>query len=381
MDLSLSEEQQMLQDSVDRFVREQYPFDARQQLVESEAGFSQENWAEFARLGWLSLPLSSDSGGLGGGAVGLMILMECFGKGLVIEPYLSSIVLTAGCLTKAGSGKHESVLAELMAGSRKGALAFVEADARYDLSRVATRADLDGGGFLIHGTKNVVLGGPAADYLVVPTRTSGEINDSNGITLFLVPADADGISRQNYATVDGHRASEIRFDGVRVEASDIVGKPESGHDLLQAVIRDGSFAVSAEAVGAMEVLVQSTVEYCKTREQFGQPIGKFQVLQHRMADMFMAHEQTKSLLYLAAIKLDSDDAAEAQRAVYALKVQVGRAGRFVGQNAIQLHGGMGMTEELAVGHYFKRLTVIETLFGNADYHLKMYANSGGREDV
>ena len=226
---------------------------------------------------------------------------------------------------------------------------------------------------MINGFKGVVIGGPSADVLVVPARTSGGQKDESGITLFLVPADTAGISRRDYPTIDGFRASEITFDGVSVPASSVLGGVDEGFAALEKAIDYSILAVGAEAVGAMEVLYKTTVEYCKTREQFGQPIGKFQVLQHRMVDMFIEHEQTKSLLFMAAMKLSEGYDSEAKKAVSALKVQIGKGGRFVGENAIQLHGGMGMTDELNVGHYFKRLTAIDTLFGNVDYHLRKYA--------
>ncbi|MDH5738516.1 MAG: acyl-CoA dehydrogenase family protein, partial [Gammaproteobacteria bacterium] len=254
-----------------------------------------------------------------------------------------------------------------------GALAFVEPQARFNLADVTTTATKSGEGFVINGFKGVVLGGPSADFLVVPARTDGAQRDEAGITLFVVEAGAGGVSRRDYPTVDGHRASEVTFDKVEVAVDAVIGEVGKGYALLESVIDQGIVALGAEAVGAMEVLYKTTVEYCKTREQFGQPIGKFQVLQHRMVDMFMEHEQTKSLLYMAAMRLSEGETPLARQAVSALKVQVCKGGRFVGQNAIQLHGGMGMTDELNVGHYFKRLTVAETLFGNEDYHLKRFS--------
>ena len=374
MDFSFSEEQNLLQDSVQRFIQNDYAFDTRQKILKSDEGFSRDNWASFAELGWLALPFAEENGGFGGTAVETMILMEEFGKGLVIEPYLSTIILAGHIIEKGGSAEHrEGVLAEMMAGTKLGALAFVEPQARFNLADVATTAEASGDGYKINGFKGVVLGGPSADVLVVPARTSGNQTDEAGITLFLVEAGADGISRRDYPTIDGMQASEITFENVEVGAGAVLGEKDNGLPLLLSGIDQGILAVGAEAVGAMEVLYKATVEYCKTREQFGQPIGKFQVLQHRMVDMFMEHEQAKSLLYMAAIRMSEGDETEARKALSALKVQVGKSGRFVGQSAIQLHGGMGMTDELNVGHYFKRITAIETLFGNVDYHLKQYA--------
>jgi len=374
MDFSFSEEQSMLQDSVQRFVQDGYEFESRQKLIRSDEGFSRDNWSSFAELGWLALPFSEDNGGFGGTAVETMIMMEEFGKGLVVEPYVSTVIMAGSIIEAGGSAEQkEGLLAEIMAGTKLAALAYVEPQARFNLADVTTSAAAEGDGYTINGFKGVVMGGPSADVLVVPARTSGDQRDENGITLFLLDAGSDGISRRDYPTIDGGRASEITLDKVSVPASAVLGEVGGGHSLLEAGINNGILAVCAEAVGAMEVLYKTTVEYCKTREQFGQPIGKFQVLQHRMVDMFMEHEQAKSLLYMAAIRMSEDDEEEARRAVSALKVQVGKGGRFVGQNAIQLHGGMGMTDELNVGHYFKRLTAIETLFGNVDHHLKKYA--------
>lgn len=374
MDFSFSEEQKLLQDSVQRFMQNSYPFEARQRLIDTDEGFSRENWSTFAELGWLALPFSEDAGGFGGTPVEMMILMEEFGKGLVVEPYLSSVVLAGAFIDEAGSpAQKESVLAEIMAGTRLGAFAFVEPQARFNLADVTTSAEAKGDGYIINGFKGVVLGGPSADVLVVPARTSGDQKDDNGITLFLVDADTKGISRRNYPTIDGHRASEITFDKVQVDADSVIGEVDKGLPVMEKVIDHAIMAIGAEAVGGMEILYKATVEYCKQRDQFGQPIGTFQVLQHRMVDMFMEYEQAKSLLYMAAMKLDEGYDVEARKAVSALKVQVGKSGKFIGQSAIQLHGGMGMTEELNVGHYFKRLTSIDTLFGNVDHHLRKFS--------
>ena len=374
MDFSFSEEQVLLQDSVCKFIQNSYSFEARQKLVATEEGFSRDNWASFAELGWLALPFSEEVGGFGGTPVETMIIMEEFGKGLVVEPYVSTVMMSGAIIEQGGSAAHkEGVLAEIMAGTKLAALGFVEPQARFNLDDVTTTATAGKGGYTLNGFKGVVLGGPSADLLIIPARTSGDRRDETGITLFLVDAKSNGISRRDYPTIDGMQASEITLEKVAVSKDDVLGEVDRGLPLLEAGINQGILAVGAEAVGAMEVLYKATVEYCKTREQFGQPIGKFQVLQHRMVDMFMAHEQAKSLLYMAALRMSEDDEVEAKKAVSALKVQVGQGGRFVGQSAIQLHGGMGMTDELNVGHYFKRLTAIETLFGNADYHLQKYS--------
>jgi len=376
MDFSFTEEQSLLQDSVQRFVQNSYEFETRQKLVKTEEGFSRDNWSSFAELGWLALPFAEESGGFGGTAVETMIMMEEFGKGLVVEPYVTTVIMAGSIIEAGGStAQKEGVLAEIMAGTKLAAVAYVEPQARFNLADVTTSAVASDEGYTLNGFKGVVLGGPSADVLVVPARTSGEQRDRDGITLFLVDASAEGISRRDYPTIDGGRASEVTINDVSVGAGDMLGEAGAGLELLEVGINNGILAVCAEAVGAMEVLYKTTVEYCKTREQFGQPIGKFQVLQHRMVDMFMEHEQAKSLLYMAAIRMSEDDDVAARKAISALKVQVGKGGRFVGQNAIQLHGGMGMTDELNVGHYFKRITAVETLFGNADFHLKQYSSA------
>lgn len=373
MDFSFSEEQGLLQDTVQRYIQKSYTFEERQKLLKTEDGFSREHWATFAELGWLALPFSEENGGFGGTAVETMIMLEEFGKGLVVEPYISTVIM-AGSVIEAGgtTGHKEGILAEIMAGTKLASLAFVEPQARFNLADVTTTAKSEADGYVINGFKGVVLGGPSADVLIIPARTSGDQKDESGITLFLIDADSEGVSRRDYPTIDGLQASEITLENVSAAASAVLGEVDKGFGLLETGIDNGILAVGAEAVGAMEVLYKTTVEYCKTREQFGQPIGKFQVLQHRMVDMFMEHEQAKSLLYMAALRMSEDDKIEAKKAISALKVQVGKGGRFVGQNAIQLHGGMGMTDELNVGHYFKRLTAIETLFGNVDHHLKKY---------
>jgi len=376
MDFTLTDEQTLLQDSVARFVQNDYSFEARQKLVAGDPGFSPDNWGKFAELGWLGVPFAEEDGGFGGGAVESMLMLEQFGKGLVVEPYLPTVVLAGGALKIAGSAEQKAAhLAGIIDGSVQAALAFAEPQGRYNLADLTTTAKSKGDGWVLDGYKAVVLNGPSADLLVVSARTSGEQRDRDGVSLFLVPADADGIERRDYPTVDGLRAAEITLSGVSVGADALLGEADQGLAVLEQVIDEGILAVGAEAVGAMEVLYKATVEYCKTREQFGQPIGKFQVLQHRMVDMFMEHEQAKSLLYMAAMRLDEGYGPEAQKAVSALKVQVGKSGRFVGQSAIQLHGGMGLTDELSVGHYFKRLTTIDNLFGNVDFHLKRF---GGR---
>ncbi|MDZ7827884.1 MAG: acyl-CoA dehydrogenase family protein [Gammaproteobacteria bacterium] len=377
MDFSLSDEQSLLKDSIERFVQNDYDFETRNKVMQADEGFSRDNWKQFAELGWLAVPFSEESGGFGGGPVELMLMMEQIGRGLIVEPYLPSVVLAGGLLERGGSAaQKEQYLASIIDGSKLGAFAFAEPQGRFNLADLATTAKKDGDGYSLSGHKSVVIGGPSADFFVVSARTSGDQRDADGISLFLVDADASGLSRRDYPTVDGLRASEVMLDNVRVGADAVLGEVDKALPLIEEVIDLGTLAVGSEAVGAMDVLYRDTVEYSKQRVQFGQPIGKFQVLQHRMVDMFMEAEQSRSLMYMAAMRLGEGYDQEAKKAVSGFKVQAGKSGRFVGQQAVQIHGGMGMTEELAVGHYFKRLTMIDAMFGNVDHHLKRYGSLG-----
>ena len=375
MDFSFSDEQTLLQESVSRFIANDYGFDARQKNSRSDDGYSAENWKTFADLGWLGVPFDEANGGFGGGAVEIMLMMEQFGKGLVVEPYLATIVACGAALNCGGSVDQKTkYVPQIIDGSKLCALAFAEPQGRFNLADLVTAAAPGSEKYVLNGYKAVVINGPNADFFVVSARTSGGQRDSEGISLFIVPSDAPGLSRRDYPTVDGQRACELTLDQVEVSAENLLGREGEGLSLLDQVVDFATIAVGAEAVGCMEVLYKDTVEYCKNREQFGQPIGKFQVLQHRMVDMFMEHEQAKSLMFMAAMRWDEGYGQVAQKAVSAFKVQVGKSGKFVGQNAVQLHGGMGMTDELNVGHYFKRLTIIDTMFGNVDHHLKRFGS-------
>ena len=302
-------------------------------------------------------------------------VMEQIGRGLIVEPYMATVVLAGGFLKREGSAEQkEKYLSGVIDGSKLGAFAFAEPQGRFNLADLTTTAAADGDGYVLNGHKAVVLNGPSADFLVVSARTSGEQRDEAGVSVFVLDADTAGVSRRDYPTVDGLRAAEITLENVRVGADALIGEAGQALPLIQEVIDEATLAVGCEAVGNMEVAYKSTVDYSKQRVQFGQPIGKFQVLQHRMVDMFMEYEQAKSLMYMAAMRMDEGYGAVAQKAVSAFKVQVGKSGRYVGQQAIQVHGGMGMTEELHIGHYFKRLTMIDTLFGNVDFHLRRYGS-------
>jgi len=374
MDFTFNEEQTLIQDQVDQFIQKEYDWETRQSLSNSDLGFGDDNWQKFAELGWLGISTSEECGGFGGSAIESMLIMEAFGKGLVVEPFLETIIMCGGLLDEHGTDQQKSsILESAIEGKMHLAMAYAEPQSRFNLSDVVTEAKEDGDSFVLNGYKSVVMNGPSANKLIVSARTSGAQLDENGITLFLIDGDAEGLNKTNYKTVDGRRASDLTIENVKVTKDDIIGQINDGFTLLDSSIDRAILAISAEAVGAMEVLYKTTVEYTKTREQFGTSIGKFQVLQHRMVDMFMEYEQCKSLLYMATMKQE-EGSIDSKKAISGLKYQVGKAGKFIGQQAVQLHGGMGVTDELNVGHYFKRLTTIGTIFGNTDYHLKKYSS-------
>lgn len=373
MDFSFSEEQTLLRNMVQSFVQDNYDFDSRMKIVRSEEGWSRENWKQFGELGLLAAPFPEALGGLDGGPIETMIIMEEFGRGLVTEPYIPTVVLCGGILNRHGSdAQKEEYLPSLLMGEKVWALAYAEAQSRFNLADVQTSAKKDGDDYVLNGAKAVVVGGPWADMLIVSARLSGDQREKNGIGLFVVDKAATGVSSQDYPTVDGGRASEIVLENVRVPSTALIGDAATGFSILEEAVDYGIGALCGEAIGQMKCLHDATVEYCKTRKQFGVPIGSFQVLQHRMVDMFMEYEQSVSMTYMVNMKLGEARDARVKSASGA-KVQIGKSGRFVGQQAVQLHGGMGMTEELNVGHYFKRLTMIDTLFGNVDHHLRRFA--------
>jgi alkylation response protein AidB-like acyl-CoA dehydrogenase len=374
MDFTFNEEQTLIQSQVEQFIQRDYGWEQRQSLIDSETGFDSKNWKTFADLGWLGIAFSENSGGFGGNAIDTMIIMEEFGKGLVLEPFLETVVLSGTIVDEAGTDEQKSnLLTRVIEGNLQMALAYAEPQSRFNLANITTEAKSSGGSFTINGYKSVVMNGPNAEELIVAARTSGDQFDKEGITLFVVNSDSEGLSRRDYQTVDNRKASEITFENVKVQEHQILGELNKGLFLLERAIERSILAISAEAVGAMEVLYKTTVDYAKTREQFGTPIGKFQVLQHRMVDMFMEYEQCKSLLYMATMK-HAEEASDSKKAISGLKYQVGNASKFIGQQSVQIHGGMGVTDELNVGHYFKRLTTIGTIFGNSDFHLKQYTS-------
>jgi len=330
-------------------------------------------WAQFAELGLLMAPFSEEDGGLGGGPIDAMVVMEEFGKGLVVEPYLPSVVCGGGFLKRGTDAQKAEYLGGIMSGEQIFAFAYAEPRGRYNQADLETTAKKDGSGFVLNGHKAVVIGAPWATHFVVTARTSGDRPDAKGVTVFVVAKDAKGVSTRDYPTVDGRRASEVYFENVSVSADAVIGEVDNGLPLIELVTDEAIAALCAEACGAMKVAHSMTVEYSRNRKQFGTAIGKFQVLQHRMVDMFMEHEQSVSMTYMATLKLGEDEVTR-KKAASAAKVRIGQGGRFVGQQAIQIHGGMGMTDEMAVGHYFKRLTMIDAEFGNVDHHLKRYTD-------
>ncbi|MGR4865900.1 acyl-CoA dehydrogenase family protein [Caulobacter sp. LARHSG274] len=372
MDFNFSEEQSMLRDTVASFLRDKYDFETRRKIVASDSGWQADYWRAIAEeLGILGAPFSEELGGLGGGAVDNMIVMEEFGKALVIEPYLGTVVIGGGFLKHSGYAGAASVIEAIIAGTTTIAFAYAEPQARYTWQDLKTTARKEGAGYVLNGHKAVVVGAPFASHLVVTARTGGGQRDAGGVSVFLVDKSLKGIVTRDYPTVDGGRASEVYFENVSIPADALIGEEGGGLPLVEKVVDEATAAVGAEAVGVLRRLHEGTLDYARQRKQFGTAIGNFQVLQHRMVDMFIEVEQAVSMTYMATLKLDEDD-AERAKAVSAAKVRIGRACRFVGQNAIQIHGGMGMTDELAIGHYFKRATIIEGLFGSVDHHLRRY---------
>ena len=374
MDFSFSEEQTLLRNSVAKYLADNYTYESWRKFTRSEPGRDPAHWKTFAELGLLAAPLPEAHGGLGGGAVETLVVMEEMGKRLVVEPYVPTVVIAGQLLAQAGSDAlKEEWLPKIAAGESIIAFAFAESQGRYNLADLKTTARKQGTSFILNGHKSVVIAAPWADQLIVTARTSGTQRESRGVSLFLVDKKSKGISTRDYPTVDGGRASEVTFENVEVPAPRAIGTIDAGLPLIERAVDHGIAATCAEACGAMKVLLDATVEYSKNRKQFGVPIGKFQVLQHRMVDMFMNYEQAVSITLMVTLRLGESD-AERARAASAAKVEIGKAGRFVGQQAVQIHGGMGMTDELNVGHYFKRLTIIDTLYGATDHHLRRFSS-------
>lgn len=378
MDFDLSEEQRLLKDSVEGLLNDAYEFEKRKGYIAEKKGWSADIWKKFADQGLLGLPFSEEDGGFGGGAIETMIVMEAMGKALVVEPYLATVVLGGGFLRHgANEAQRQAHIPTIADGSKTFAFAQLEKNSRYDLADVSTTAKKKGNGWVIDGAKYVVLHGGSADTLVVTARTKGGQRDRDGIGVFLVPSNANGVRIKNYPTQDGLRAADITFEAVEVGADAVLGDPEKGLALVERVVDEARIALCSEAVGAMDESLKTTIEYLKTRQQFGVNIGTFQSLQHRGSDMFVALEQARGITMYGTMAVNIDDATERSTAIAATKVQVGRSGKYIGQQSIQLHGGVGMTMEYKIGHYFKRITMIESMFGDADHHLKRIAAQGG----
>ena len=375
MNFDRTEEGRQLADSIARFVERDYDFDARRKIVASGEGFSRDAWKTMADLGLAGLLLPVATGGFGGGAVDAMPVMEAIGEALIVEPYLPTVGLGAQFIARAGTAaQKERILPAVISGDVTLAFAQLETDARYDLAHVATLATQRDGGYVLDGEKRVVVHGEYADILVVSARTGGEAGDESGIALFLVERRAPGVAIHGYRTLDGLRAADIAFDGVRVAGDAIVGDARNGLPLIEAVVDYATALVCAEAVGAIRYANDATLEYLKTRKQFGVPIGSFQALQHRMVDLYIEYEQVKSMASLACASVDSEaDPAARKRVVSAAKVRIADACRRVSQDSVQLHGGMGMSDEVKVSHTFRRLTVIAQQFGDAEHHLERFA--------
>jgi alkylation response protein AidB-like acyl-CoA dehydrogenase len=370
MDIQFTEEQELLRSSVQRLLRDQYDFEKRRRIVASEEGWSREQWAAFAELGLLSAPFGEDVGGLGGGTLSTMIIMQEFGRHLVVEPFVETIVLAGGLLERLGSGEQKlSFIPDIIAGSKIWALAWTEKGARFDLAAVTTAARRDGKDYVLSGEKTAVIAAPWADYLIVSARTSGHRHDRGGVSLFVVDRRAANLHLQSFKTIDGRRAAEVSLRDVRGQ---LLGKEGEGVAALETSRDRAIGALCAEAVGAMGELNSATLEYSKTRKQFGVTLGTFQVLQHRMVDMFIAHQEALSLMQHLNLSLSTGDAGVSRLASGA-KSKIGYAGKFVADQAVQLHGGMGMTDELNVGHYFKRISSINIQFGDPAFHVLRFA--------
>ncbi|MDB5823245.1 MAG: pimeloyl-CoA dehydrogenase small subunit [Herminiimonas sp.] len=373
MDFSTTPEQQQFSDALRRWMEKDYNFEQRKKIIHG-AGVSDTAWSTLAELGMTALPVPEAQGGFSGSAVDMLVVMQELGRGLLVEPYFAT-VLGAEFLRLAGG--QEAALEQVATGELKLACALGEKQSRHDLFDIATTAKKEGDGFVLNGAKTVVLHGAQAGMLVVSARTSGSRRDTDGIALFLVPGEAAGVTRRDYRTIDGQRAADITLDNVRLPAAALLGAWGQGWEILDAASDYGVTLLCAEAVGAMEALNAATLEYTKTRQQFGVPIGKFQALQHRMAEMFIHLEQARSMATLAAVKMGSTNAEERRRTASGAKARIGQAIKFVGQQAVQLHGGMGVTDELPAAHYFKRLSMIELTLGDTDHHLARFAAQPG----
>ena len=374
MDFEYSDEQRLFSETLRKFLNTGYGFDARAKIISSSAGFSEDVWAAMAEMGILGVPFDAEHGGFGGNTVDMMVVMEALGEALVVEPYLATVGLGGRFIARGGTAaQQKQILPSLIAGKTKMAFAQTEPGARYELARVSARATPSGDGWVLEGDKRAVLHGGCADLLVVSARTGGAEGDARGISVFLVERRAPGVTVSEYRGLDNLRLADVRLSGVRVARAGLLGAEGGGWSLIEEVVDYATALVCAEAVGAIKYAHDATLDYLKTRRQFGVPIGSFQALQHRMVDILIAYEQARSIACLACVKVETADGAEHRRIVSAAKIKIADAARHVSQEAVQLHGGMGMTEELKISHTFRRLTTIAQAFGDADHHLARFA--------
>ena len=372
MHFELTEEQTLLENMVTAFVRDDYNWETREKIVKTEEGWKPENWSKFAELGLLSVPFSEDHGGLGGTAVDSMVVMEQFGKGLVVEPFMPSILLSGNLISKlANESQANEIIPKIIEGESRYVFAYAEPQSRFDLSDVKTSATQDGDEYTLNGFKSVVFGASMATHIIIAARTSGDQRSEDGITLFLADIKSNGITLQTYPTIDEYRASEVVIENLKISSDMVLGEVDNAYSVVEEVIDLATIAACSEAVGVLQVLKDSTIDYCKQRKQFGQPISKNQAIQHKLVDMMIEYEQAKSILY-AAVTADLSNADERKKAVSGAKARIGQSIKFVGESAIQLHGGMGMVDEYMISHYFKRATMLGVLFGNVDFHMKRF---------
>lgn len=372
MDLSFTEDQELIQESVEKYIRDNYDSEKRRNIIDNSKGYDEKTWQTFSDLGWLALPFPEKVGGYGGGLVELMILMKNFGRGLVIEPYMSSIVLSGNVLCfSPESEKRDSILSALLEGNKKVSFAFAENGSRFNPFDVSTTANYNSNKWKLNGHKTVVFGAGQSDYILVSARSSGERYDKDGISIFCIDTKKDDVYIKDYPTIDGFRAAEIKLKDLNLQDSALISKKGKASDIIENTFLISLVAAAAEASGIMEKMYEMTLEYISTRKQFGKTIGSFQTIQHRAVDMLILSEEMTSLSSLAAIS--NNNSLISKKSIFASKINIGLGGKKLGQEAIQLHGGMGVTEEMEIGQYFKRLTLLDTFLGNSDYYLQEYS--------
>ena len=373
MDLSFTEDQELIKNSVDKFILETYDAEHRRKTIKNNIGSDPNTWKYFSELGWLSLPFSEEDGGFGGNLVDIMLLMRSFGRGLVIEPFISTVIMSGSILSGCPKGLiRNNIIEKIISGNAKVSFAHAEPNSRYNLSDITTTATLNNNEWLINGNKCVVFGGGQADYILLAARTQGKRFDKDGISIFVLEKNTSGLIMQDYPTVDGFKAAEIQIDNVTVPKENLISIKNNAYTIIEEAVNKTLVAIAAEASGIMEKMYEMTLDYIKTRKQFGTAIGKFQAIQHRAVEMLILSDEMNSLSSMAALKaLDNIDAL---KSVYAAKIHIGTGGRILAQESIQMHGGMGVTEEMEIGQYFKRLVLLDTFLGNSDYYLNLYSS-------